>query len=120
MDKLRPYINFLINDIVRTINNKEIYYTKLMHCNTLLIKSIFELTYHETEAFVDLLLEDNIKNNIVDIINQDIDRYNHLKNVINYNTNKDIICTYVITYSIYLEVYLIVKNKYFDVISLSY
>ena len=120
MDTLRPCLNFLIKDIVRTINNKQLFYNQLMHDNSLLIKSIFEVTYYETQAFVELMLEDHIKDNIVDVIRKDLYKFNNLKNIINSNTDKDIICSYVITYSIYLEVYLIIKNKYFDVISLSF
>lgn len=115
---LSPSIDFLIHDIAKKVSDKNTFYKKYINNTPILIKLIFNLTFCESKLFVELILEDEIKYNLAKIIKNDINNYFYL-NKFTY-LNQDLMCTYVLTYSIYLKIYLIVKNKYYNVISLSY
>ena len=115
---LTSSIHFLIDDIVSKINNEKNHYNKYIDDNSLLIKKIFNFTFFESKLFVEILFEDETKKILVQIIKKNSENYNYLNNILDRSDN--IICAYVLTYSIYLEIFLMFKNKNYNVISLSF
>lgn len=116
-NKFHTSINFIMNDLITKVKNNMNYYYTFYNNDNKFKEIIFNLTFYEIKNFVEMFLNERIKQNMIKIVNTDV-QYNNIPNI--QHIDIDITVSYIITNMIFMEIYFKIKSSNYNIISLSF
>lgn len=116
-NKFHTSINFIMNDLITKVKNNMNYYYTFYNNDNKFKEIIFNLTFYEIKNFVEMFLNERIKQNMIKIVNTDV-QYNNIPNI--QHIDIDVTVSYIITNMIFMEIYFKIKSSNYNIISLSF